>query len=108
MIKTGTIIENPINQKKEPMAISNFPATTIGWVVIITGVSAILAVIFLALMATVNMSFGKINGIFNAIIGISSVVLAWMLYAEHYAKFNCCPTLCVHLRFSYPLNIISL
>ena len=86
MIKTGDIIENPINQKKEPMTISNFSASTIGWVAIVTGVSAILAVIFLALMATVNMSFGKVNDVFNAIIGISSAVLAGMLYAEHHAK----------------------
>jgi hypothetical protein len=86
MIKTSDIIENPINQKKEPMTISNFSATTIGWVAIVTGVSAILAVIFLTLMATVNMSFGMVNDVFNAIIGISSAVLAWMLYAEHHAK----------------------
>ena len=86
MIKTGDIIENPINQKKVPMTISNFSASTIGWVAIITGISAILAVIFLALMATVNMSFGKVNDVFNAMIGISSAVLAWMLYAEHHAK----------------------
>jgi len=86
MIKTSDIIENTINQKKESMTISNFSATTIGWVAIITGVSAILAVIFLTLMATVNMSFGKVNDVFNAIIGISSAVLAWMLYAEHHAK----------------------
>src|SRR4030066_1670011 len=86
MIKTSDIIENPINQKKEPMTISNFSASTIGWVAIVTGVSAILAVIFLALMATVNMSFGKVNDVFNAIIGISSAVLAGMLFAEHHAK----------------------
>jgi hypothetical protein len=86
MIKTSDIIKNPINQKKEPMTISNFSATTIGWVAIITGVSAILAVIFLALMATVNTSFGKVNDVFNAIIGLSSAVLAWMLYTEHHAK----------------------
>jgi len=86
MIKTGDIIENTINQKKEPMTISNFSTPTIGWVAIVTGASAILAVIFLALMATVNMSFGKVNDVFNAIIGISSAVLAWMLYAEHHAK----------------------
>jgi hypothetical protein len=86
MIKTGDIIENPINQKREAMTISNFSASTIGWVAIVTGVSAILAVIFLALMATVNMSFGKVNDVFNAIIGISSAVLAGMLYAEHHAK----------------------
>ena len=86
MIKTSDVIENPIYQKKELMTISNFSTTTIGWVAIITGVSAILAVIFLALMATVNPSFGKVNDVFNAIIGISSAVLAWMLFAEHHAK----------------------
>ncbi len=86
MIKTGESIENPIKQKKELMTISNFSAPLIGWVAIVTGVSAILAVIFLILMATVNNSFGKVNDVFNAIIGISSVVLAWMLYAEHHAK----------------------
>ena len=37
-------------------------------------------------MATVNMSFGTVNDVFNGIIGISSAVLAWMLYAEHHAK----------------------
>ena len=86
MIKTGDIIENPIYQKKEHMTISNISAPTIGWVAIVTGVSAILAVIFLTLMSTVNMSFGKVNDAFNAIIGTSSAVLAWMLYAEHHAK----------------------
>ena len=86
MIKTGDIIKNPINQKKVLMTISNFSASTIGWVAIVTGVSAILAVIFLTLMATVKPSFGKVNDVFNAIIGISSAVLAWMLYAEHHAK----------------------
>jgi hypothetical protein len=68
------------------MTTSNFSSTTIGWVAIVTGVSAILAVIFLTLMFTVNMSFGKVNDVFNSIIGISSAVLVWMLYAEHHAK----------------------
>jgi hypothetical protein len=86
MIKSSDAIENSINLKKEPMLISNFSATTIGWVAIVTGVSAILAMIFLTLMATVNMSFGKVNDVFNAILGISSAVLAWMLYAEHHTK----------------------
>jgi hypothetical protein len=86
MIKTGEIIENTINQKKEPMTISNISAPTIGWAAIVIGVSAIVAMIFLTLMATVNMSFGKVNDVFNAIIGISSAILAWMLYAEHHAK----------------------
>ena len=68
------------------MTTSNVPSLTIGWVAIATGVSAILAIIFLTLMATVNMSFGTVNDVFNGIIGISSAVLAWMLYAEHHAK----------------------
>lgn len=86
MIKSIDIIENPVNQKKELMTISNFSGTTIGWIAIATGVLAILAVIFLTLMYTVNPSFGRINDIFNSLIGISSVVLAVMLYAEHHAK----------------------
>jgi hypothetical protein len=65
---------------------NNFSSGTIGWVAITTGVSAILAVIFLTVMATVNMSFGTVNDVFNSIIGISSAVLAWTLYAEHHAK----------------------
>jgi hypothetical protein len=86
MINIGEIIEKTINREKKTMVISSFSPTTIGWVAIITGGSAILAVIFLALMATVNPSFGKVNDVFNAIVGVSSVVLAWMLYVEHPAK----------------------
>lgn len=63
-----------------------FSSVTFGWLAITTGVSAILAVMFLTLMATVNTSFGTVNDVFNSIIGISSAVLAWMLYAEHHAK----------------------
>jgi hypothetical protein len=68
------------------MTTGSISSTIIGWVAIATGVSAILAVIFLTLMATVNMSFGKVNDVFNAIIGISSAVLAWMLFAEHHTQ----------------------
>jgi hypothetical protein len=68
------------------MTTNNFLPSIVGWVAIATGVSAILAVIFLTLMATVNPAFGKVNDVFNSVIGISSVVLAWMLYAEHHAK----------------------
>jgi hypothetical protein len=65
---------------------NHYSSVTFGWAAIAAGVSAILAVIFLTLMATVNMSFGTVNDVFNGIIGISSAVLAWMLYAEHHAK----------------------
>jgi hypothetical protein len=68
------------------MTTNNFSTATIGWIAIATGISAILALIFLTLMYTVNQSFGRVNDVFNSVIGISSVVLAWMLYAEHHAK----------------------
>ena len=68
------------------MTTNNFSSAAIGWVAIATGVSAILAVIFLALMAAVNPFFGKVNDVFNSIIGISSLILACLLYAGHYAK----------------------
>jgi hypothetical protein len=68
------------------MTTSNFSTPVFGWMAIVTGASAILAVIFLTLMFTVNMSFGKVNDVFNSIVGISSLVMAWMLYAEHHAK----------------------
>ena len=68
------------------MTTNNFSTVTIGWVAIATGVSSILAVIFITLMFTVNQSFGTVNDVFNSVIGILSVILAWMLYAEHHAK----------------------
>jgi len=68
------------------MTTSNFSTQTTGWIAIATGVSAILAVILLTLMYTVNQSFGRVNDVFNSVIGILSVVLAWMLYAEHHVK----------------------
>ncbi len=68
------------------MTSSNFSTSTTGWIAIATGVIAILALIFLAIMFSGNQFFGRINDIFNSLIGISSVVLAWMLYAEQHAK----------------------
>ena len=68
------------------MATGDPSTATIGWTAIATGLSAILAAIFLALMAAVQPSFGKVNDVLNSVLGISSVVLAWMLYAEHHAE----------------------
>jgi hypothetical protein len=69
------------------MTTNNLSSSVIGWVAIATGVAAIIAIISLTLMYTVNGPFfGTVNDVFNAIIGILSVVLAWMLYAEHHAK----------------------
>lgn len=67
------------------MTTSGFSTATIGWMAIATGVSAILAVIFLLLMYTVKRWFGRVNDYLNIIIGISSLILAWMLYAEHHS-----------------------
>jgi hypothetical protein len=83
----GTADGNDLQINQEiPMAISRFSTASIGWMAIATGISVILAVILLILMYTVNMSFGKVNDVFNSIIGISSMILAWMLYAEHHSR----------------------
>lgn len=65
------------------MTTSNFSPSTVGWTAIATGIAVILAVIFLILMATVNGHFGTVNDVLNAVIGIMSLVLAWMLYAGY-------------------------
>ena len=68
------------------MITNGLSSPVVGWTAIATGVAAILAVIFLTLMAAVNPAFGKVNDVFNSLIGISSAILAWMLYAEHHAR----------------------
>lgn len=68
------------------MTTSGFSTAAIGWMAIATGVSAILAVIFLLLMYTVKRWFGRVNDYLNIIIGISSLILVWMLYAEHHSR----------------------
>jgi len=68
------------------MTANSTPIPTIGWVAIFTGASAILAVVFLALMYAVKQSFGFVNDIFNSLIGIFSLVLAVLLYAEFHAR----------------------
>lgn len=68
------------------MSVSNISSTTVGWVAIITGSSTIMAVIFLALMYSVKRYFGFVNDIFNSLIGISSAVLAGMLYAQFHMQ----------------------
>jgi len=68
------------------MTTNNFSPSVVGWTAIATGIAVILAVIFLILMYTVNGRFGTVNDVFNAMIGILSVVLAWMLYAEHHSR----------------------
>jgi hypothetical protein len=83
------------------MATSNLPTVATGWIAIATGVSAILALLFLTLMFTVNQSFGRVNDVFNSILGVSSVVLACMLFAEHHA------TSPLMSRFSLALAVVG-
>jgi len=68
------------------MTTNNFPQSVVGWTAIATGVSVILAVIFVLLMVTVDVSFGTVNDVFNGILGILSGILAWMLYPGHHAR----------------------
>jgi hypothetical protein len=68
------------------MRTNNFPRSAVGWAAIATGISAILAVVFITLMYTVSMSFGTVNDVFNGILGITSGILAWMLYPQHHAR----------------------
>jgi len=65
---------------------TNFSPTTIGWTVIASGITAILAIVFLGMMATVNIFFGTLNDILNSILAILIAVLAWMLYSQFHAK----------------------
>ena len=64
----------------------NLSSPTIGWTAIATGVAVILAVTLLILFFIMGNSFGTLNDIFNGIAGVSSGLLAWMLYVEHHAK----------------------
>lgn len=67
------------------MTTSNISSVTIGWTAIITGATAILAVVFLALMFMGSGIFGRVNDVFNSLIGISSALLAGMLFARFQA-----------------------
>ena len=69
------------------MTTNTFSPSLVGWTAIATGVAIIVAVITLILMYTVNGPFfGTTNDVFNTIIGILSVVLAWMSYVEFHAR----------------------
>jgi len=65
---------------------NNNSFATIGWIAIASGISAILAVVFLGMMATINIFFGTINDILNSVLAILMAVLAWMLYSQFHAK----------------------
>lgn len=75
-----------IKSRKKPMKTNNFATPAIGWVALGTGILVILAAIFLILMYAVSISFGAVNDVLNFVFGISSAVLASMLYAEQRAQ----------------------
>jgi len=64
------------------MSINRFSASPTGWVALGTGILVILAVIFLILMYAVSISFGAVNYVLNFVFGLSSAVLALMLYTK--------------------------
>jgi hypothetical protein len=75
-----------IRSRTNPMTTNNFSTSAIGWVALGTGIAVILAVLFLALMFTVSISFGAVNDVLNGIFALSSAVLARTFYAEQHAK----------------------
>ena len=58
----------------------------IGWVAIATGVSGLLALVFIILFFTVGQPFGTLNDICIGLMAILSVVLVWMLYPGYHAQ----------------------
>jgi hypothetical protein len=67
------------------MVTNNVPLSTIGWTSLATGITGLAAMIFLILLNIWIQPFGTLNDIFNSVLGVSSAVLAWMLYAEHHS-----------------------
>lgn len=67
------------------MTANNLSSATTGRMAITTGFVYILAAVLLILFFTVGQPFGTLNDIFNGLAGISSGILAWMLYTEHSA-----------------------
>ena len=67
------------------MTTSNFSEVTIGWVAIATGVTGLLALVFIILLFTVGQPFGTLNDICVGLTAILSAVLAWLFYPEYHA-----------------------
>lgn len=68
------------------MTISHLASSMIGWVAIATGVSGLLALVFIILFFTVGQPFGTLNDICIGLMAILSVVLVWMLYPGYHAQ----------------------
>ena len=63
----------------------NPSTSTTGWAALATGTAIVIAVLTLTLFFTVGMFFGAVNDVFNAIFGITSALLAWLLYPAYRA-----------------------
>jgi hypothetical protein len=68
------------------MTTSNFSAMTIGWVAIATGVTGLLALVFIILLFTVGQPFGTLNDICVGLTAILSAVLAWLVHPQYHAQ----------------------
>jgi hypothetical protein len=63
------------------MTISTSSSTMIGWGAMATGAVGLLAAVSIFLFFGVGQPFGTLNDLFNALLAISSAVLAWMLFS---------------------------
>jgi len=65
---------------------SNSNNRTTGWLAIASGISGILALLFLGMMAGIAIFFGPLNDFFNGLAGVLIGLLAWRLYEQHKAR----------------------
>jgi hypothetical protein len=68
------------------MATTGFSSTTIGWTALVTGIAGVLSLVFIVLFFTIGQPFGTLNDFCIGLAGLSSGVLASMLYAEHHLQ----------------------
>jgi hypothetical protein len=59
-----------------------------GWLALATGIAGISASILIILFYAVGGSFGTLNDIFNGVVGMLSVILAWMLFSKFRLNFT--------------------
>jgi len=68
------------------MVTAIFSPSTMGWVALATGVTGILALVFIILLFTVGQPFGALNDICIGLAAILSGLLAWMYYPQYPAQ----------------------
>ena len=68
------------------MIVDKFIIVSTGWVAIATGITGLLAFVFIVLFFSVGQPFGTINDVFIGLTAILSVVLVVMLFPWHLAQ----------------------